>query len=373
MLVDGQNRRLRIAQVAPLHLQVPPDRYGGTERVVAALTSGLVARGHQVTLFAAGSSHTPARLRSVAPRPLWEIDPYERLPYEIAQIEDVVDNADTFDVIHWHVDFLHWLVSARIRTPSVTTLHGRLDTASIRMLFTAHRNQPVVSISDSQRRPLADLSPAWVATVHHGLDAAGSYRLGSGGGGYLAFVGRSSREKGLATAIRVAIRAGMPIKIGARVGPGGDHYHRTQVVPLLDHPLVVWLGEIDEREKARLLEGAAALLMPIDWDEPFGLSFIEALAAGTPVITRARGALPELMSDGVHGYFAETEDEMVAACKRIDEISRLECRQWVLNRFSTERMVHDYEQVYSQVIAGDVPPARVQAGKPALDSFSPVS
>jgi glycosyltransferase involved in cell wall biosynthesis len=348
---DGRSARLRIAQVAPLYVRVPPARYGGTERVVHELTTELVRRGHDVTLFAAGGSQTPARLCAVAPQPLWEINPSERLPYEIEQIVEVASQSETFDVIHWHLDFLHWLMSTRLRAPWVTTLHGRLNAPSVRLLFASHPDEPVVSISDAQRLPLHDLAVNWVATVHNGLDMASRYALGPGDGGYLAFVGRSSSDKGLATAIRVAVRSGWPIKIGARVGPQGAAYHESQVVPLLQHPLVEWYGEVTDKEKASLLEGAAALLMPIEWDEPFGLSFIEALAAGTPIITRPKGALPELMRHGVHGFFADTEDEMVAACGRLHEIDRTACRRWALERFSTARMVDDYEAVYRRLIS----------------------
>jgi glycosyltransferase involved in cell wall biosynthesis len=246
---------------------------------------------------------------------------------------------------------VHWLVSPSLGVPSVTTLHGRLDSPSIRMLFATHPDEAVVSISDAQRRPVADVDPNWIATVHHGLDMEHAYRLGSGEGGYLAFVGRSSAEKGLATAIRVAIRAGLPIKIGARIGEADVAYHQSEVVPLLDHPLVEFLGEINDHEKADLLESARALLMPIDWEEPFGLSFIEALAAGTPIITTPRGALPELMRHGVHGFFATTEDEMVDACASVEWIDRSECRRWALERFSTSRMADDYEAVYHRLIA----------------------
>lgn len=346
--------------MAPPHVRVPPDRYGGTERIVAELTAELVRRGHDVTLFAAATSFTAARLCSVAPRPLWELEAYESFPYEIAQVEAVARSAASFDIIHWHVDFLHWLVVDRIRTPSVTTMHGRLDTDSVRLMFAAHPDHPVISISDAQMRPVSDLALNWIATVHHGLDLAGAYRLGSGDGGYLAFVGRSSADKGLATAIRIAIRTGIPIKIGARIGPQGRAYHKKEVEPLLGHPLVEWLGEVTDAEKAPLLEGARALIMPIDWEEPFGLSFVESLAAGTPIITRPRGALPELMRDNVHGFFTETEDDMVRAIARIDTIDRAECRRWALDHFSTQRMTDAYEKAYWRVLDGFAVGARPQ-------------
>jgi glycosyltransferase involved in cell wall biosynthesis len=367
--LDGRRPRLRIAQVAPPHVRVPPTRYGGTERVVAELTTELVRRGHDVTLFATATSFTAARLCSVAPRPLWEMGAYARFPYELAQVEEVARNAASFDIIHWHLDFLHWLVADRIATPSLTTLHGRLDTDSVRLMFANHPEQPVISISDAQMRPVSDLALNWVGTIHHGLDLAGRFRLGAGDGGYLAFVGRSAAEKGLATAIRVAIRAEVPIKVAARIGPSGDSYHDNEVAPLLDHPLVEWLGEITDVEKAPLLEGAMAMIMPIEWEEPFGLSFVESLAAGTPIITRAKGALPEIMRDGVHGFFADTEDEMVEAVGRIASIDRAACRRWALERFSTRRMVDDYEGAYLRVIAAGSTGRRVQPAAVVVDTI----
>jgi len=348
----GLRPRLRIAQVAPPFVRVPPERYGGTERIVSELTSELVRRGHDVTLFAASTSFTAARLCSVAPRPLWGLAHYEAFPYELAQVETVARNAANFDIIHWHLDFLHWLLVDQLPTPSVTTMHGKLDPDSVRLMFAAHPDHPVISISESQMRPVSDLAPNWVATIHHGLDLGGTYRLGAGDGGYLAFVGRSSPEKGLATAIRIAIRAGVPIKIGARVGSSSQPYHDTEVEPLLGHPLVEWLGEVTDVQKVALLEGAMALLMPIEWEEPFGLSFVESLAAGTPIITRARGALPEIMRHGMHGYFAETDDDMVRAIARLDAIDRAVCRRWALDRFSTRRMVDDYECAYWRILEG---------------------
>jgi glycosyltransferase involved in cell wall biosynthesis len=344
------SRKLRIAQVAPLSVRVPPTHYGGTERVVFELTEELVRRGHDVTLFAPATSQTSARLCAGAPRPLWELDAHERLAYEVAQVDQVASKAERFDIIHWHIEYLHWFVTASLGTPSVTTLHGRLDGQSVRELFIRNPTQPMISISDAQRLPVADLDLNWVGTIHHGLDLAATYELGPGDGGYLAFVGRSSADKGLATAIRVAIRADTPIRIAARVGPFHHEYHESEVVPLLAHPLVHWLGEVADQDKAELLAHARALLMPIEWDEPFGLSFIESMAAGTPVITKARGALTEIMRHGEHGFFAETEDELVEACMRVDRIDRSACRSWAVDRFSTSRMADDYEAAYVRVI-----------------------
>ena len=333
-------------------MRVPPVRYGGTERVVSALTEELVRRGHRVTLFAAGTSQTSATLRVASPRPLWDLDPHEAAAYQIGQIDDVLKRCDEFDIVHWHSGYAHWLVQPQMRAPSLTTLHGRLDTEPVRRLFANHPRQLLVSISDAQRSPVAPLRPSWVRTVYNGLDLASTYRFGAGDGGYFAFVGRSSPEKGLSTAIRVAIRCRTPIKIAARVEPADIAYHRREVVPLLDHPLVSWLGEATEPEKATLLAGARALLMPIEWDEPFGLGFVESLAAGTPVVTRPMGALPEIMRHGEHGFFGNDEDELADACARIASIERAACREWAITRFSAQRMTDDYELAYAQVVRG---------------------
>ena len=345
---DGARRRLRIAQVAPPFVRVPPARYGGTERVISALTEELVRRGHRVTLFAAGTSRTAASLRPSSPTPLWEVGSHQRRAYEVGQIEDVVELAEEFDVIHWHTECLQWLVTAGLGTPSVTTIHGHLQGEPIRKVLARHSRQPLISISDAQRRPVADLDLNWVETVHHGLELRQTYRLGTGAGGYLVFVGRSSPEKGLATAIRVAIRCGLPIKIAARIEPNDLPYHKAEVVPLLDHRLVEWIGEANDDQKAKLLEDALALLMPIDWEEPFGLAVVEALAAGTPVITRPLGSLPEIMRDGEHGLFAWDEDEFAKACRSVHTIDRAVCRAWALARFSAGRMADDYETVYAR-------------------------
>jgi glycosyltransferase involved in cell wall biosynthesis len=271
------------------------------------------------------------------------------LAYRVLQVEEVVRRSGEFDVIHSHVDYLPWLAVQRLRAPLVTTLHGRLDLPELRPLFAMHPEQPLISITDAQRAPMADLWLNWVATVHHGFRLEDIYHLGRGDGGYLAFLGRIAPEKGPATAIRVAIKAGIPIKVAARVDPINFDYYQQEVEPLLKHPGVEWVGEKDDRGKDELLGGAMALLAPIDWDEPFGLVIIEALATGTPVISRPRGSLPEIMRHGEHGFLVWTEEEMVAACHRIGEIDRTRCRQWVLEQFTVERMADGYERAYRLV------------------------
>ncbi|MGH2451869.1 MAG: glycosyltransferase family 4 protein [Candidatus Limnocylindria bacterium] len=344
--------RLRIAQFAPLWLPVPPVRYGGTERVVHALTEELVRRGHEVTLFAAGGSRTSARLRQGSDRPLWELPSDSHLALQVLQLEDLARAADAFDVVHCHMEMLPWLLGERVGAPLITTLHGRLDLPHQRPLFAAFDDRPLVSISDAQRAPLRDLHLNWVATVHHGLELGSSFSLGRGDGGYVLFLGRIAPEKDPATAIRVAIRAGVRLRIAARVDPADEDYFRRAVAPYLDHPLVEWVGEVGHPEKARLLAGARALLLPIDWPEPFGLVFIEALACGTPVIARRRGSLPEIVRHGLDGWLAETDDEMVEAIAAAPTLDRAACREYALARFGVERMASDYEHLYRRAVAG---------------------
>ncbi len=340
---------MRIAQVAPPFVSVPPRRYGGTERVVHTLTEELVRRGHAVTVFAAAGSDTSAELHVCAPAPLWELRPQDPLAYRVVQVEEVVRRSAEFDVIHSHVDYLPWLAAGRLRAPVVTTLHGRLDLPEWRRVLATFVGWPLVSISHAQRRPVSDLDLNWVGTVHNGLDLGRSYRLGRGEGGFLVFLGRISPEKGPDAAIRVAVAAGIRLMMAARVDPTDRSYFEERVRPLLRHPLVEWVGELDDRAKADLLGSARALLMPIEWDEPFGLAFIEAMAAGCPVISRPRGSLPELVRHGEHGFLCTTEAEMVVACQRVGSLDRAACRRWVLERFSGERMTSGYEDVYDRV------------------------
>lgn len=245
----------------------------------------------------------------------------EQMAHEVIQVEDLVDDADRFDIIHSHVEYLLPLASGRLTTPVVSTLHGRLDRPQIRVLCQTYR-PALASISDAQRTALADLDLDWVATVYNGLPLRDLFRLGRGDGSYLAFLGRISEEKDPETPIRVAIRAGTPIKIAARVDPADEPYFRARVMPHLGHPLVEWTGQLDDRQKATPLEGAVALLMPVNWPEPFGLTFVEALAAGTPVISRRRGSLPELIDHRLNGFLCDGEDELVEACHMALQLAR---------------------------------------------------
>ncbi|MDX2169446.1 MAG: glycosyltransferase family 4 protein [Deltaproteobacteria bacterium] len=340
---------MRIAQVAPLYEAVPPALYGGTERVVSYLTEALVALGHDVTLFASADSQTSARLVAPVPRAL-RLDPNCRDPlaHHVRMLGEVYRRAASFDVIHCHTDYLGLPLAAAASTPTLLTLHGRLDMPELAPLYAAHRGVPLVSISDAQRRPLPDA--AWIATVHHGVPIA-SLPFSATRGDYLVFLGRISPEKRPDVAIRVARRAGVRLRIAAKVDPVDRDYFGRVVEPLLDHPSIEFLGEIGEHEKPALLGGALALLFPIDWPEPFGLAMIEALACGTPVITRPCGSVPEVITDGVTGCVASSEDDLVAAVARAARLDRAVCRAEVERRFDAAGMAQQYVAVYRRMLA----------------------
>ena len=337
---------LRIAQVAPLHERVPPRLYGGTERVVGSLTDELVRRGHQVTLFASGDSLTNGDLKSPVDRSL-RLDPDAGDPVaaHVLELAQVFERADEFDLIHCHVDYLAFPFGRLVRTPTVHTLHGRLDLPHFGPLFRHLRDVAVVSISDAQRAPLRGLDVNWVGTVYHGV-ALESYPYAEEGGDYLAFLGRISPEKRPDLAIAIAKRLAMPLKIAAKVDPKDRAYFESEIRPMLDDPLIEFVGEIDDRSKAEFLGGAMALLFPIDWPEPFGLVVIEAMACGTPVVARPCGSVPELIEAGRTGFVVDTFDELVDAVKRVRTLDRAACRRHVEARFSIRRMVDDYESVY---------------------------
>ncbi|HSE03915.1 MAG TPA: glycosyltransferase family 4 protein [Methylomirabilota bacterium] len=343
---------MRIAHVAPLYERVPPALYGGTERVVAYLVEEQARRGHDVTLFASGDSRTSGTLVAPIPRAL-RLDQGggEPLAPHMVEMAQVFEHAEDFDLIHCHVDYLAFPFTRLVPTPTVHTLHGRLDLPHVRPLMSHFGEVPLVSISNAQRRPLEDLDLAWVATVHHGLPLE-TYRPGSGRGGYLAFLGRISPEKRPDLAIGAARRAGLPLKIAAKVDAVDRLYFEREIEPLLADPLIEYLGEIAEADKPALLGGAAALLFPIDWPEPFGLVMIEALACGTPVIARPYGSVPEIVTPGRTGFIADTVDELAEAVRHLDRIDRAACRREAEKRFSVERMVDGYEAVYAELDAG---------------------
>jgi glycosyltransferase involved in cell wall biosynthesis len=345
---------MRIAQVAPLYESVPPRGYGGTERVVSYLTEALVDLGHRVTLFASGDSLTSANLEPMAPRALREaaglLDP---VAPHVRMLGAVYRRAKEFDVIHCHTDYLGLPVAEYVATPTVVTLHGRLDLPEAEACYREYTPSALISISDAQRAPLTAVP--FLATIPHGLPQA-LYPFREGADGYLAFIGRISPEKRVDSAIRVARDAGLSLRIAAKVDPADRTYFESKIRPLLESmPNVEFLGEIGDRAKAELLGGATALLFPIDWPEPFGLVMIEALACGTPVIARRRGSVPEVLRDGVTGFLCQTETEMVNAIARLPEISRRRCREEFDTRFTDRVMAKRYLDVYQRLLAGRVP------------------
>ncbi len=340
--------RLSIAQVAPLIESVPPRYYGGTERVVSYLTEELVRQGHEVTLFASGDSRTSARLVAASPRAL-RLDPScaDPTPHGVLLLERVLQRAAAFDVIHFHIDALHFPLARRLRTPTLTTLHGRLDLTDARPLYREFRELPFVSISDAQRAPAPWLN--WQATVHHGLPED-LLAFNDDPEGYLCFLGRASREKRLDRAILIARLAGLRLKVAAKVDEADREYFHSVIEPMLDPGLVEFVGEIGERDKSAFLGGASALLCPFDWPEPFGLAMIEAMGCGTPVIAFRCGSIPEVVEDGLTGFVVDDVEQAVLAVKRARALSRRRVRRRFDERFSVARMADDYLAVYQRLM-----------------------
>jgi glycosyltransferase involved in cell wall biosynthesis len=339
---------MRIAQIAPLYESCPPQLYGGTERVVSYLTEELVRQGHEVTLFASGDSRTAAMLRAPCDRAL-RLFPECRdpLPYHLVMLNHVARSAEMFDVIHFHIDQLQFPLFAPLWGKTLTTTHGRLDLPDLPILFREFPMMPLVSISDAQRTPLRWAN--WYGTVHHGLPT-GLYTLSRGDGGYLAFVGRVSPEKGVEKAIEIARRVGIPLKIAAKVDKVDRAYYKAKIRPLLKGSGVEFIGEIGEREKREFLGKAMALLFPIDWPEPFGLVTIEAMANGTPVVAFSRGAVPEVIDHGLTGFIVNSVDEAAAAVPQAITLDRPTIRRRFEERFAVERMARDYVTLYGEVL-----------------------
>ena len=349
---------MKIAQVAPLTEAVPPKLYGGTERVVAYLTDALVELGHEVTLFASGDSLSKATLAPIWPKAL-RLDPNVKDHFVplFMQLESVARRAHEFDVIHSHLDYFGYPLLRRLGTPSITTLHGRLDLPELPPLYGLYGDIPVVSISDSQRVPLPEAN--YVATVLHGLPR-NLLAKGSGRGGYLAFLGRISPEKAPDAAIRIAAAAGMPLKIAAKVDRVDEEYFKCKVEPLLSLGQVEFIGEIREDQKQELLGNAAGLLFPIAWREPFGLVMIEAMACGTPVIAFEHGSVPEVLEDGVTGFIVHSEQEAIEAVGRIPSLGRARIRAEFERRFTAQRMAQNYVNLYARLIRARQVTSRAQ-------------
>jgi glycosyltransferase involved in cell wall biosynthesis len=340
---------MRIAQVAPLAESVPPKLYGGSERVVSWLTEELVGMGCEVTLFASGDSATTARLVPVCPSALrLSRPPIDLAAATAAQLDAVADMANSFDVIHCHLDWVHLPLLRRLKLPCVTTLHGRLDLPFLPSLTRGFATVPVVSISHSQRRPLPDMH--WVATIHHGLPAELLAPHPDPQCDYLAFLGRIAPEKGPDVAIRIARAANLPLRIAAKIPRAQSRYFRAQIEPFLDGARVDFIGEVGEKAKRDFLGNAAALLFPIDWPEPFGLVMIEAMACGTPVIAWRRGSVPEIVDHGVTGFIVDSEAEALEAIDNLHRLDRNNIREVFKQRFTARRMAEDYLRCFKTLI-----------------------
>ena len=339
---------MRIAQIAPLLLSVPPGRYGGTERVVYDLTEGLVARGHEVTLFASGDSHTSARLAASVPRALWQEPTADPSCADFLLHAQVFRRAAEFDLIHTHTGHGAFPYIRHVSAAVVTTWHGRLDVPDVQAVLRAFPEAALVSISQAQRAPVPDAN--WVANIYHGL-ALQNYPFDAEGGDGLVFVSRLCQDMAPHVAIDVAIEAGMPLTLAGRIDPADRAYFEREVRPRLAHRSVRYEGEVTEEDKLRLLSKARALLFPIDWPEPFGIVMAEAMACGTPVVARPKGAVPEVVVDGVTGILADSRQALVDAVRAAHRLDRAACRRHVETAFSATAMTQQYEDLYGRLLA----------------------
>ena len=339
---------MRIAQISPLVESVPPRLYGGTERVVAYLTEELVAQGHDVTLFASGDSITNANLVPCSATALrLDTKAHDAVPHYMMMLDKVMRQAADFDILHFHIDHLHFPLTRKLTTPSVTTLHGRQDLSDSAPFYAYFHDTPLVSISASQRRPIARAN--FVGTVLHGLPTDLHHPSFTVKGGYLAFLGRISPEKDPVQAIRIARALGMPLKIAAKVDVVDRDYFEQEVKPLLDLPDIEYVGELTEQKKGDFLRRASALLFPIRWPEPFGLVMIEAMACGTPILAFDYGSVREVIDHGVTGYVVKSFDEAVAALPKVLMLDRRTVRLRFEQHFSARRMAHDYVRIYQKL------------------------
>jgi glycosyltransferase involved in cell wall biosynthesis len=340
---------MRIAQIAPLMESIPPRFYGGTERIASYLTEELVAQGHDVTLFASGQSMTAAKLVACCSQPL-RLNPavHDVIPYYMLMLDKARIMAPAFDVLHFHIDQFHFPIFHEMSDRTITTLHGRQDLPDLKHLYSGFPEMPLVSISDAQRAPIQDAN--FAATVYHGLPRDLLTPTLQPRGGYLAFLGRISPEKRVDRAIMIARAVGLPLRIAAKVDRVDNAYFHSEIEPLLQHPGVDYIGEIDDRHKSKFLGEARALLFPVDWPEPFGLVMIEAMACGTPVLAFRNGSVAEVVDEGVTGHVVDSMDEAICALGRVLALDRGEVRRRFEERFTSARMAQDYLQIYKKLV-----------------------
>lgn len=345
---------MRIAQIAPLSEAVPPKFYGGTERVVSWITEELVRQGHDVTLFASGDSETSAKLAACTPEGLRLLGYRDHTASHLAMLHHVHKRAHEFDILHFHIDLLQYPMFEDLNHKCLTTMHGRLDVPDFMPVYRTFTGMPLVSISDNQRDPMPE-NVNWLSTIHHGLPAQNCPFYSESKGGYLAFLGRISPEKRPDRAIEMAIRSGVPLKIAAKVDKADQDYWDEVIEPMIHHPLVEFIGEINEEQKKDFLGNALALAFPIDWPEPFGLVMIEAMSAGTPVIAFRNGSVPEVIADGISGVLCDSMDDAVAAVHTVKSMSRTGVRKHFEGNFTAECMVRKYVSAYERLLAGANP------------------
>jgi glycosyltransferase involved in cell wall biosynthesis len=342
---------MKIAQISPLHESVPPKMYGGTERIVSYLTEELVERGHQVTLFASADSITKAELISPGCKALRLIkNCVDPLSYHFLMLEMIQKEMQRFDIIHYHLDYIHYSYSRKNKTPHVTTLHGRLDIPELIPLFNEFKEMPVISISNSQKQPFSEIN--WKATIHHGLPE-NKYTFNSKPEDYFAFIGRFAPEKRPEIAIELCQKTNTKLKLAAKVDRADEEYYKAIVEPLLKQPNVNYIGEINDGEKNNFLGNAIALIFPINWPEPFGLVMIEAMACGTPVIAWNHGSVSEVIEHGVNGFIVNTMDEAIEAIKNIHKIDRKKVRENFEKRFTVKKMTDEYLNAYKEIISSN--------------------
>jgi glycosyltransferase involved in cell wall biosynthesis len=345
---------MRIAQVAPLYESVPPKFYGGTERVVSFLTEELVKMGNDVTLFASGDSSTRARLVPVCSESLrLSKNCSDSIVHHVLQVEKVFKHVHNFDLIHFHIDYLPFsMIRYHPEVACITTLHGRMDIKDLFPLYREFFEISLVSVSDAQRLPVSGAN--WIATVYHGIPE-NLYKFYEKSGEYLAFLGRVSPEKGLDSAIEIAKKSDMPLKIAAKIDECNTDYFENIIRKLIDTPMIEYIGEISEKEKNEFLGKAYALLFPINWPEPFGLVMIESMSCGTPVIAFPYGSVPEIMIEGKTGYMVEGVRDAVKALRLIEKFDRKACRRIFEINFTSARMAKDYINIYTRIINNEIP------------------
>ncbi|MBU0546888.1 MAG: glycosyltransferase family 4 protein [Patescibacteria group bacterium] len=344
---------MKIAQIAPFEEPVPPKKYGGTERIVYHLTEELIKKGHKVTLFATGDSKTSAKLLPIFPRALRSIKIGQNLKardaYKLIGLAKVIEILlkENFDIIHNHIGWRFLPFIKILKTKVVTTLHGPLNIGYQRFIYQEFPNSYYISISKNQREPLPKLN--FVGNVYNGINIT-SFPFKEKSGNYLAFLGRMSPEKGPLEAIKIAKKTKMKLVMAAKIDIVDKEYFLKKIEPLIDNRMIKFIGEVGHKKKVQLLQNAKVLLAPINWREPFGLFLIESMACGTPVIAFKRGSVPEIIKDKKTGFIVKNVDEAVKSLKKIDQINRRDCRKWVEEKFTSEKMANDYEKIYSKVL-----------------------